>query len=848
MNILKTMANKVMDDKYFCELYNKSEKIAAHDFFKVQKNECLETKEKTNLLRFADILSHSETSAGRNMSYKVISLLADKCQDDEIFKYYANTILTTLGNFPAIKYMEDNFSTKDNLSVETALEMFVKMEYQQVPDSEDIFTDSQYKVYESLKNNNHFSFSGPTSLGKSFLFEAFIKHLIVEHRGQDNIVILVPTRALINQTVLKLKRDLEKIDNYRILAHPTVPLFYKKDNMHFIFVFTPERLLAYLAERDNPKIDYLLIDEAQKIISEKDSRSPLYYHAILQAERKSIKLYFSSPNIPNPDVFLKVFEKSTDEHLSIRDSPVSQNRYFLDLIDQRCIFLSDLGSEAPVETSVENHDFFYWLKFLGDNQKNIIYCNTTKDTVEFARHFAEDLPLKKDKRIDEVIEIIEGHLHKKYYLIECLRKGVAFHFGRLPQRIREKVESLFRDKVIDYMFCTSTLLEGVNLPAKNIFILSNAIGTSKFTSVDFWNLAGRAGRLTKELSGNIICARIEHKKNRWDNIEQDLVVIKNKDVQPIAPLVIKGQKSFYKNLENSLLNTAFTNKKASQEQKNIWNHYANISLIHEIRQDESILKANFIKSNSNAKKILEKMKKGNSVPTNVLSVSSSIKAIYQNNIFNDDKLSEHYFPKVLDYNNILSYLSILYDKYNWKEEEVGGRNPMVKSENKNKLKYYALMMEQWVNSKPLSQIIALSIRYYTQEGVIWDTDHLVPFEASSKKHINMIIDEIITTIENTLRFKLKNYFSNFHMILEEKLGEGNAGSNWAEYLEYGTTDRKIIELQNIGLPRHLAKLVIEQYSSCLDFEDDILTKFDQKILNSEMDKNTPEYKEMMEFI
>ena len=43
------------------------------------------------------------------------------------------------------------------------------------------------------------------------------------------------------------------------------------------------------------------------------------------------------------------------------------------------------------------------------------------------------------------------------------------------------------------MFCTSTLLEGVNLPAKNIFIFSNAIGNSKFSDVDFWNLAGRAG-------------------------------------------------------------------------------------------------------------------------------------------------------------------------------------------------------------------------------------------------------------------------------------------------------------------------------------------------------------------
>ena len=76
-------------------------------------------------------------------------------------------------------------------------------------------------------------------------------------------------------------------------------------------------------------INYLFVDKAHKIIAEKDSRSPLYYHAILLAERKSIKLYFASPNIPNADVFLQLFEKSVDEQMIIRESPVSQNRFLL---------------------------------------------------------------------------------------------------------------------------------------------------------------------------------------------------------------------------------------------------------------------------------------------------------------------------------------------------------------------------------------------------------------------------------------------------------------------------------------------------------------------------------------
>lgn len=53
-----------------------------------------------------------------------------------------------------------------------------------------------------------------------------------------------------------------------------------------------------------------------------------------------------------------------------------------------------------------------------------------------------------------------------------LEKGIAYHFGGIPEEIKIKVEELYKLGFIKIIFCTSTLLEGVNLPAKNIFILS----------------------------------------------------------------------------------------------------------------------------------------------------------------------------------------------------------------------------------------------------------------------------------------------------------------------------------------------------------------------------------------
>lgn len=253
----------------------------------------------------------------------------------------------------------------------------------------------------------------------------------------------------------------------------------------------------------------------------------------------------------------------------IRESPVSQNRFFVDYVEGNGRMFTETGDDIVFDDlGKREHGYVSkLLRKLGCDCKNIVYCNTVADTIDFALQFSKNLPEQSDSRIDSLIELIKTYVHKDYFLIDCLKKGVAFHFGRLPQRIRQRIENLFEEKVIDYMFCTSTLLEGVNLPAKNIFIFSNAIGNSKFSDVDFWNLAGRAGRLSKELSGNIICVRIEDKKNRWDTPHKDLEVVRNKKIDDVQPIVIKGQKNFYTNLERSLRAKDFTRANYSQTEK-----------------------------------------------------------------------------------------------------------------------------------------------------------------------------------------------------------------------------------------------------------------------------------------
>lgn len=847
MTLLDKLVNRALQDPYLYELITKLEYAYANYFIGKEYNTHLPNeKEYLDCLRFADILCRSELFESRNISHKIISLLYSFYYEDPLFKVQSANVLVKLGNFPSLEIATDK--TKID-SDEIIADEIIKSTYQKAPGSDYIFTDSQYKVFEKMKDSNHFSFSGPTSFGKSFIFESFIKYLIDKKNGSDNIALLVPTRALINQVSTKLK-DVINHKKYKVITHPIVPLMYKQEDYKFIFVFTPERLISYLSE-SNPAINYLLVDEAHKVLSETDTRAPLFYHALMLAKRKSINLYFSSPNIPNTDIFLQLVGNSTEESLSIKETSVSQNRFFIDCIEKRSIFFSEYGKELALNydgySSTPKRNLINALNTMGKNHQNIIYCNTKEDTINYALECANERPVQKTEELSELIKLVRETMHEEYYLIDCLRKGIAYHFGGLPQQIREMIELLFQQKKIKDIFCTSTLLEGVNLPAKNIFILSNAIGLTKFSKIDFWNLAGRAGRLTKDLSGNIICLKIENKGNRWQNPDSDLEIVKNKNVEDASSILMTNKGRFYKNVGNSILGKPFTRQRVTENERRMLDSYGNILSYHALSKTDSLLRSKFIDKNEQSREIINYLDKSNSVPIDIIAQSSTIKLVYQNRILSmQDSLP--IVPQKTDYEDCLHLLENLFDLYNWENEETGGRSPLIRS--RESLIYYAFLMNSWVNSYPLNVIIKRTIDYYhSNSKEIFSYDRPpIRFDKYDRNHINHLVNKIISDIEHSLRFKIKMYAKNYTdllMLKYSEIGQTIHVPNWEDYLEYGTTDLTIIELQNLGFPRHIATLLKKDYLEFFIVENGVITDFYEKDLLKSL-QNSPYQQEFKE--
>lgn len=308
------------------------------------------------------------------------------------------------------------------------------------------------------------------------------------------------------------------------------------------------------------------------------------------------------------------------------------------------------------------------------------------------------------------------------------------------------------------------------------------------------------------------------------------------------------KRKFYENIGRSIKNEPFTRKTVTENEKKMLDSYGNILAYHALSKTDSILRSKFIDRNSNAKEIINYLEKFNRVPEKILSQSSTIKLIYQNKILSSS-MQFIEIPESTGYQECLNLLNILYELYDWEREESGGKNPLVRK--RSVLEYYAVLMSSWINSQPLNIIIKKTINHFDEKNkeIFINNGESVLFEKNNRAHINHVVNNVISDIENVLRFKIKNYVKNYVDLLTVEQQENDEPVNilhWDNYLEYGTTDLTIIELQNIGFQRHIASFLKSKYLDYFVIENGVITNFLENELKNQLQKS--KYKQEFEEI
>ena len=219
-----------------------------------------------------------------------------------------------------------------------------------------------------------------------------------------------------------------------------------------------------------------------------------------------------------------------DSHLRSTFSPVAQIKFSIDLNNFTVSVYNDHTGELDYLAEIKDRNaslVSFLLMFERINrdlpferkQQTIVYCNGRNKAIENALAFADQLSEIQDNDLNALARDITNEVHGDYYLAQIIKKGVAYHIGYLPAAIRMRIEDMFRRGKITTMFCTSTLLEGVNLPADNLFITDNKIFRKVMTPVDFRNLIGRVGRIRFNLYGNVFFVSQGEKLKQEDYVD-----------------------------------------------------------------------------------------------------------------------------------------------------------------------------------------------------------------------------------------------------------------------------------------------------------------------------------------
>lgn len=377
-------------------------------------------------------------------------------------------------------YPISNYITKNNLFTISASSEFSlsyqlrKFEYNSI-----IETYEQKKSRLELVNSNDEEncYIAPTSFGKSSLITE-----IIREKQLKKVAIIVPTKSLLIQTYKLVKNNFL---SRNIIFHDE--MYDGSDD--FIAIFTQERALRLLKD-ESISFDLLIIDEAHNLFNY-DSRSLLLTRLIRRNRNRNPKSvnYYLSPLISDSNNLRveneqEIFErkiisniKEADIYEYKKSGEVRKYNRFLD------VFFESGYSENFLSYIIEN-----------SKDKNFLYLRAPKRVEELSILLDSKLEFIGSPSLMELSDVISMNVHKDFYCVDYIKKGLVYLHGKLPDLIKEYLEFKFSEnKEVKYVVANSVILEGVNLPVDNMYIMN----TNSLDAKSLTNLIGRVNRLNE---------------------------------------------------------------------------------------------------------------------------------------------------------------------------------------------------------------------------------------------------------------------------------------------------------------------------------------------------------------
>lgn len=352
------------------------------------------------------------------------------------------------------------------------------------------YTPIQAKEFKEILSHKFYSFSAPTSTGKSYLFQDFI-------RNEDgDVVIILPSRALIAEYLFKIQETVPK----DVLVLQFVDIINLRHTKRRVFVITPERSDDLFAYKDFLNVGLLLFDEAQ--ISEEEIRG-LRFDALV---RKTINTFpdakkvFAHPFVFNPEAQLQ-------RNLITQDC--SSNLFQQNSVGKIYIALKNNGdfeTFSPFNLAATGFIINDVIEEALNNGRSVLFYVSksalySDDFVDKYQKYIRQCDTVENADGIKIIETLHQYIgdaksgEKQSRLISLMKKGIVIHHGSMPLRVRLLIEEFVRLGCAKLCFATSTLIQGINMPFDVVSIDNFTFrGSDSKKILDLKNLIGRAGR------------------------------------------------------------------------------------------------------------------------------------------------------------------------------------------------------------------------------------------------------------------------------------------------------------------------------------------------------------------
>lgn len=442
------------------------------------KNE-LTGNDKEFLLGSALLLLKKYNNDERNrhyfeLAYHIVLNYAVLTNDNEPL----NDVAYNYGFFPIVRFI----NRKKLLNKVSISQILYDYSLEKYKNGTYIETLEQNVTRKNLMNaDGDVCFIAPTSSGKSSIVSEHIK----KNETNKKSLIIVPSKSLLSQTYMDIRKN---ITDRKIICHDEMYSGEEK----FVGTLTQERTMRLFEKYSGLSIDYLYIDEAHNLFSN-DSRNVLLARVIKQCmlNNPNVKVVYLSPFISDVDNLLlkeqNGFETIGEQRISYnikepeiyelkKDGEVYLYNRFLD-----CFWNVDKG-----------YDLYSYLEKKALN-KNFVFIGSPRRIEQFAKElYNHTEPIEETQEIIDLKRTIEKYVHKSFLQIKMLEHGILYLHAKIPDVLKDYLEYQFkRIKGMRYLIANTVILEGINLPIDNLFILD----TRSQSNNKLLNLMGRVNRL-----------------------------------------------------------------------------------------------------------------------------------------------------------------------------------------------------------------------------------------------------------------------------------------------------------------------------------------------------------------